>query len=63
MSDQRLTGNLHGDHVPGSFQHGLRGGELTANIIFSQLYRLSRELLCLVTLVAVSQIFSKLLRS
>lgn len=63
MSDQRFTSNLHGDHVPGSFQHCLRSRELTANIIFGQLYRLSWELLCLVTLVTVSQIFSKLLWS
>lgn len=63
MSDQRFTGELHGHHVPGSFQHGLRIAELTADIIFGQLYRLSRELLRLVTLVTVSQIFSKLLWS
>lgn len=63
MSDQRFTSNLHGHHVPGTFQHCLRSGELTANIIFSQLYGLSWELLRLVTLVTVSQIFSKLLWS
>lgn len=61
MSDKRLTGNLHGHHVPGSFQHGLGSAELTANIVLGELHGLSRELLCLVTLVAVSQIFSKLL--
>lgn len=63
MSDQRLSSNLHGHHVPGPFKHGLRSAELTANVIFGQLYRLSRELLCLVTLITVSQIFSKLLWS
>lgn len=63
MSDQRFTSNLHGHHVPCSFQYSFRSGELTANIVFGQLYRFSRELLCLVTLVTVSQIFSKLLWS
>lgn len=61
MSDQRFPSNLHGDHVPGSFQHCLGSGELTTNIIFGQLYGLSRELFSLMTLVTVSQIFSKLL--
>lgn len=63
MSDQRFTSNLHSDHVPGSFQHGFRRGELTAHVIFGQLNGLSWELLCLVTLVTVSQILSKLLWS
>lgn len=61
VSDQRFPSNLHGDHVPGSFQHCLWSGELTTNIIFGQLYRLSRELFSFMTLVTVSQIFSKLL--
>lgn len=63
MSDQRFTSNLHGDHVPGSLQDCLWSGELTANVVFGQLNRLSRELLRLVPLVTVSQIFSKLLWS
>ena len=63
MSDQRFTGNLHGHHVPGSFQHGLRRAELTAHVVFGQLYGLGRELLRLVTLVTVTQILSKLLWS
>lgn len=63
VSNQRFTSNLHGHHVPGSFQHCLGSGELTANIIFGQLYRLSWELLCFVTLVTVSQILSELLWS
>lgn len=63
MSDQRFPSNLHGHHVPGSFQHCFGSGELAANIIFGQFYRLGRELLCFVTLVTVSQIFSELLRS
>lgn len=63
MSDQRFTSNLHGHHVPCSLQHCLGSGKLTANIVFGQLYGLGRELLRLVTLVTVSQIFSKLLWS
>lgn len=63
MSDQRFTSNLHGDHVPGSLQDCLWSGELTANVVFGQLNRLSRELLRLVSLVTVSQIFTKLLWS
>ena len=63
VSDQRFSSNLHGHHVPGPFQHSLRSAELTADVIFGQLYRLSWELFCLVTLVTVSQIFSKLLWS
>lgn len=61
MPDQRLTGDLHGHHVPGAFQHGFGCGELTANIVLGQFHGLGRELLRLVTLVAVSQILSKLL--
>lgn len=60
VSNQRFTGDLHGHHVPGSFQYSLRSGELATHIIFGQFHWLSRELLSLVTLVAVSQIFSKL---
>lgn len=63
MSDQRFPSNLHGYHIPSSLQHCLWSRELTANVIFGQLYGLSRELLCLVTLVTVPQIFSKLLWS
>lgn len=63
MSDQRLASDLHGDHVPGSLQDRLWGGELAANIVFGQLDGLGRELLRLVPLVTVSQIFSKLLWS
>lgn len=63
MSDQRFTSDLHGNHVPSSFQHCLWSGELTANVIFSQLNRLCWELLCLVPLVTVSEIFPKLLWS
>lgn len=63
VSDQRLASNLHGHHVPGSFQHGLRRAELAADIIFGELHGLGRELLGFVTLVTVSQILSKLLWS
>lgn len=63
MSDQRFTSNLHGDHVPSSLQDCLWSGELTADVVFGQLNRLGWELLCLVSLVTVSQIFSKLLWS
>lgn len=63
VPDQRLPGDLHGHHVPGSFQHGFRGGELAANVVLGQLDGLGGELLRLVTLVAVPQIFSKLLWS
>lgn len=63
VSDQRLASDLHGDHVPGSLQDRLWGGELTANVVFGQLDGLGRELLRLVPLVTVSQIFSKLLWS
>lgn len=63
VSNQRFPSDLHGHHVPGSFQHCLGSGELTANIIFGQLHRLSWELLRFVTLVTVSQILSELLWS
>lgn len=63
MSDQRFPSDLHGYHVPSSFQHCLWCRELTTNIIFGKFYRLSGELLRLVTLVTVPQIFSKLLWS
>lgn len=61
VPDQRLPGDLHGHHVPGAFQHGFGCGELAANVVLGQLDWLSGELLRLVTLVAVSQILSKLL--
>lgn len=63
VSDQRFTSDLHGDHVPGSLQDCLWSGKLTANVVFGKLNGLSWELLRLVSLVTVSQIFSKLLWS